>query len=291
MKKFKESAILKSFLWEGLFSFFIFSVALFTAQGVYKLIKEKEILVPKLTLNDFLILFFLATLFILILIFLPKFKKMKGYIFKFAFFFSGAYGTLIVFSLFCSKFFSNFLFINLLPLFLTSAFIYWRAKFPSLLSHNLFISFGLAGIAPILGLSFKPEILLIILGALSVYDFIAVYKTKHMIKMAKSMIESGVVMGLIIPRKIEEFLVRVKEVQPGGRFIILGGGDIAFPLIFSISLIPYSLFDSMIVSIFSIGGILFSLFLFLCQKERKPIPALPPIVLFSIIGYLLTLFI
>jgi presenilin-like A22 family membrane protease len=149
----------------------------------------------------------------------------------------------------------------------------------------------MAGIGAILGLSFRPEIIILVLITLSVYDFIAVYKTKHMIKMAKSMLEQGTIMGLIIPPSISDFKESIKKVEPGGRFVILGGGDIVFPLLFSASLIPHSILKAIIVALFAVLGLAFSFSLFIFQKKREPIPALPPIALFSIIGYIITLLI
>ena len=70
--------------------------------------------------------------------------------------------------------------------------------------------------------------------------------------------------------------------------MILGGGDIVFPLILCVSLTPQGVLKPLIVAFFAALGLGLSFYLFTSQKTRKPIPALPPIALFSIIGFLIT---
>ena len=130
-----------------------------------------------------------------------------------------------------------------------------------------------------------------LLIAISVYDVIAVWHSKHMIKMAKSMLESGVVMGLLLPKKLSDFQEDPRKVKPGGRFVILGGGDVIFPLIFSVSLLPQGIAGALIVAFFSLLGLTASFAFFVLPKKRKPIPALPAIAFFSIIGYIITLYV
>ena len=286
-----KKPILQIFLLEGIIAIFIFSLGLFTAQQAQKIILKEKIEMPTLTIGEFIILFFFGTGLILFLVYFPKLKKVRGRIFKVVYFFSGAYGVLIVLSLLSSFLPNNFLFTNLLPLLFCALLVYRRAKHPTLLNHNLFIGLGLAGISAILGLSFQPEAFVILLALLSIYDFIAVYKTKHMQKMATSMLKSGTMMGLIIPHKFTNLSASLEKVQSGKEFVILGGGDIAFPLMFSSSLIAvYGITSSLVVAAFAVFGILLTFLLFLSQKKRKPLPALPTISFFTILGYLVVKF-
>ena len=286
-----KKPILQIFLLEGIIAIFIFSLGLFTAQQAQKIILKEKIEMPTLTIGEFITLFFFGTGLILFLVYFPKLKKVRGRIFKVVYFFSGAYGVLIVLSLLSSFLPNNFLFTNLLPLLFCALLVYRRAKHPTLLNHNLFIGLGLAGISAILGLSFQPEAFVILLALLSIYDFIAVYKTKHMQKMATSMLKSGTMMGLIIPHKFTNLSASLEKVQSGKEFVILGGGDIAFPLMFSSSLIAvYGITSSLVVAAFAVFGILLTFLLFLSQKKRKPLPALPTISFFTILGYLVVKF-
>jgi presenilin-like A22 family membrane protease len=91
-----------------------------------------------------------------------------------------------------------------------------------------------------------------------------------------------------LPQKFSEVSASLEDVKMGGRFLVLGSGDIIFPLLLVSSLIPEGIKKSFIVAISATIGLLTSIGIFLSQKIRKPIPALPPIALFSIIGYLIT---
>jgi presenilin-like A22 family membrane protease len=173
-----------------------------------------------------------------------------------------------------------------IPLILVFLLIFWWIKRPIVLNQNLLIIFSLAGIGASLGLSLKPESVILILIVLSVYDVIAVYKTKHMVKIAKDMIEAGTILGLVFPFEPIGLLRSTKEIKPGeGKFLVLGGGDVALPLIFSVSLIKIGIWKSFLVAFFSLLGLFANFLLFIFQKERRAIPALPLISLFSIVGY------
>ncbi len=164
-------------------------------------------------------------------------------------------------------------------------------KIPKVFTHNLIIILGIAGAGSILGKMLFPETVIILLIVFSLYDVIAVYKTKHMVKMAEGMIEAKAVLGLIIPIKIKDLLANFKKINLGEDFYVLGAGDVAFPLVLAVSILPQGILNSLIISFFSLIGLFFTFWIFITQKVRSPIPALPPIALFSIIGYLITFFI
>ena len=81
----------------------------------------------------------------------------------------------------------------------------------------------------------------------------------------------------------------LKGIKAGGEYLILGGGDIVFPLLLCASLIPRGVVPSLVVAIFSLIGLLLSYLIFTSQRIRRPIPALPPIALLSILGFFITL--
>ncbi len=169
-------------------------------------------------------------------------------------------------------------------LFITLAFIFLR----NVLSHNVGVILGVAGIGSVLGLSLSPKTAVIIMVIFSFYDIIAVYVTKHMVKMAKSMMESGATFGFIIPSRVSGFFYNKNQaqVEMGDQFMILGSGDIGLPVILASSVAKHSLSGAIIVSLFSIAGLFLTHLIFVNQKERKPMAALPPIATMSIIGYL-----
>ena len=268
------------------FEAFLFSLTL--ALGIIaslklnRILEVQEVSLPAISFWHFLLYFILATSFILLISFFGKFKKGKGILFKGIFILVVFWGGAFLLSLWISAIFA---------LFLMGILIFWWLKKPTILVHNLCIIFGIAGIGSILGLRLEPLIVVALLIILSIYDFIAVNITKHMIKMAKEMIEMGAILALVVPPKISDFKENLKEVKPGGKFLILGGGDIAFPLLLCASLVPEGILNSLTVALFALFGLFFSFWLFTSQKIRKPIPALPPIALFSIIGFLITLII
>ena len=160
----------------------------------------------------------------------------------------------------------------------------------NVLTHNLGIILGIAGIAAVFGLSVSVEFGLVLLVALSLYDIVAVYVTKHMVTMARSMVESGAVFGFLIPFEFKGFFYRRKEAQAGigENFMILGSGDIGLPLIFAVSLVKISLMSAIITAVFSVLGLFLTHMLFINQGQRRARAALPPIATFTIIGYLVT---
>ena len=267
------------FFWEV----FLFSITLglgiATAVQIGEIFKIQKIEIPQISFWKFVLSFFLATLFILFIIYLLRFKPKKRIIFKFLF------ATTV--------FFGGVLFLEAwipepAPLIFILFLIFWWFKEPSILNQDILIILGLAGVGATLGLTLRPLMMVALLIIFSIYDFIAVYKTKHMIKMAKEMIESRAILALVIPSSVSGFKESLEKIEPGGKFLILGGGDIVFPLLFCASLIPSGILNSIIVAIFSLIGLFVGFYFFTKQKVRKAIPALPPIALFSIIGFLIT---
>jgi len=244
-----------------------------------EIFKIQKVNIPQISFPQFILNFLLATLFILLILRFVKFEKEKGTIFKILFILAVLLGGLLFLETWLPEHLS-LIFIFVL--------IFWWLKKPSVLIQDLLIILGIAGTGSILGLSLNPLTVVALLIIFLIYDFIAVYKTKHMVRMAKAMLESRAILAIVIPPNIFGFRESLEKIQPGGKFLILGGGDIAFPLIFSVSLIPSGIFNSLIVALFSLIGLFASFWFFTKQKERKPIPALPPIAFFSIIGYLIT---
>ena len=265
------------------FEIFFFSLSLglgiLAGSRLREIFKIQEIPPPSINFSQFLFYFFLGTLFLLSVTYFSKLKRGKGIFFKGIFLLVISFGNFFFFGLWLPDFLTFFVIAVLLILLI---------KKPSLMLHNFALIFAIAGMGAGLGLSFTPEMVILLLSIFSIYDFIAVYKTGHMIKIAKEMITHGAILGLIIPQKFTDFQTQLKEVRTGGKFLILGAGDIVFPLILVVSLIPQGIAASLIVAVFALIGLLAGFLIFISKKERRPMPALPPIALFSIIGYLIT---
>ncbi len=283
----EELSFLKPFWKILIIEVFLFSLTLllgiFTALEISATLKEQNMAIPEISFWHFILQFLLTTLFVLLIIQLVKFRKQKGLIFKLIFVAAVFLGGISMMSVW---------FPYLPALFLMTIFLAWWWLWPSVFIQDLCIVLGISGAGSFLGLAFKPEIVVALLIVFSVYDVVAVYKTKHMVEMAKQMIESRAILGLIIPRSILGFQERLEELKPGGKFLILGGGDIVFPLFLCCSLVPsFGITKTLIVALFSVMGLLASFYFFAFQKRRNPIPALPPIAFFSILGYLAVKFV
>lgn len=167
---------------------------------------------------------------------------------------------------------------------------------PNLFIHNItevFVYGGLAAIfVPIMNL-FAIFVLLVLI---SIYDFIAVFKIKHMITMAKFQTKSKVFAGLLIPYKIgkEGKGNKVKKgvkVKQFVRTAILGGGDVGFPLLFAGvvmkgMMIEYGLFFGFLRTLIIPVVVSAALFLlFVKGKKDKFYPAMPVLSLGCLVGY------
>ncbi len=271
------------FLIEGGLFLLTSVLALVSALELNKLVLAQKLYLPTTSLQDFLFSFLFVMFFVLIFVLYrnKKVNKFKGIIYKGLFIMTVFWGGMTVLNLFLPIFGSILIMGILIMLWL---------GFPSVWVHDILMVLGLAGAASFFGLGFTPSVVVALLLIFSVYDFIAVYKTKHMVLMAKEMIEKKVILGFIIPKEIKYFKENFKEVKPGGNFMILGGGDIIFPNLLVASVAPSGILKPLIVVLFSLVGSFFSYWLFASQKEKNPIPALPPIAFFAIVGYLITLF-
>ncbi|MBN1792497.1 hypothetical protein JW826_02325 [Candidatus Woesearchaeota archaeon] len=226
----------------------------------------------------------------------------------------------------------------------------WKIYKPNVVVHNLTEVFMYAGIAvflvPLLnsmqnesfigipGNIFWASLLLVLI---SVYDFIAVFKSKHMVSMAEFQTESKVFAGLLVQYKVKKDAVvdkvkgvvsrsisrsvsknaRKADIKAAPRLsktdrkdlelpridlderktAILGGGDIAFPLIFIgtvmfhlanvVSISQAFLESAIIVATTTVALAL----LFIFAKKDKFYPAMPFISAGCFAGYFLVLLI
>ena len=157
--------------------------------------------------------------------------------------------------------------------------------------HNLAIMLALTGISVQLGMSMSVSTIIILITFLSIYDVIAVYKTRHMVKLFKSLVDKGVILSIIVPFKLKQFLRPTETVEPGKGYLLLGTGDIAFPLIFAVSVLKFSLTSAIFVAGGALIGVAVVFHLLTSQAQRKALPALPPIAVFSILGFVISLLI
>ncbi|MFW6130809.1 MAG: presenilin family intramembrane aspartyl protease [Atribacterota bacterium] len=270
---------------------FVFTqvLGILVAIRLSKFLKDLKLEPEPVSIVDFLIYFVIITL--AVLIFLKISKKGTGLALQIFFVLAVFSGLDILFGAFFGE---------PIAVVLSACLIILRFIQPTVLIHNLIVIGGLAGIGGMLGLTLLPRDAIILLVILAIYDVIAVYKTKHMVKMAEAMIKKRVILGIIVPGKINQFRASMSDVEknkipvqrilkPGKRsqFMILGGGDLALPLLLISSVAGQSIIQAIIVLIFAVFGLLVMHFMFIKLKS-KPMPALPPLAIFSILGYLVS---
>jgi len=164
--------------------------------------------------------------------------------------------------------------------------LYWRA--PTIYLHNGILVLALPAIGSLFGIQLNPWMAVGLLLLFSVYDVIAVYGTKHMVVMAQAFIAERVIPGVIISEQRVAPTAYVSEVTVGKGFSVLGTGDLVFPAILVASTAVASVPAASVVALFSLFGLFLTHTLFFGQDERRPMPALPPIALMAIIGFLIT---
>ena len=287
MPEFKSNNSLKNFP-DNIWKVFIIEAFLFlltlglgivASFQINKILKVEKLEIQKISFFQFILYFLFVTLLIFLFVRFFRYGKQKKAIFKTFFILTVFWGGILLLSIWIGDVFA---------LIFMTFLLFWWWKWPSIFIQDLCIILAMAGAGSVLGLTFTPEVVVVLLIFFSIYDFIAVYKTKHMVEMAKEMIKSRAILGLIVPPDLASFKQNLKQVKPGGKFMVLGGGDVVFPLLLCSSLVSSGVLNSLIVALFSLIGLLAGFLFFISQKQKKAIPALPPIALFSIIGYLIT---
>jgi len=265
---------LKMFLQELVSFSLVGVISIFSVAKIYNSGFISGVQAPILSWWQFLLAFGIGTAIVLGLI-----RIMHGGLFLRLFFllaiFSGTFTTLNIFVADAWAF--------IFSLFLIFLYIIW----PYVWLHDLVLVLTLSGIAALLGVSLNPWTVVLILIFMSIYDYVAVYKTKHMVRMAKAMISGRAIFAMIFPEHWQGFKSRLSEARPGEGFMMLGTGDFVFPLIMAASAYAVSSVSAWLVFAFALLGLLLMHLIFVSQKIRRPMPALPPLAAFAIMGFIL----
>ncbi len=156
-------------------------------------------------------------------------------------------------------------------------FSIWKVLKPNVIVHNLTELFIYGALAAIFAPLLNIVSVIILLFVISIYDYIAVRKTKHMIKLAKAQNKAKVFAGLMIPYK--------------KRMAILGGGDIGFPLLFAGVVMKdfgFTLLNPLTYVIPLCVTIALGI-LFIKGDPKKFYPAMPYLTVGCLVGYGLVL--
>jgi len=225
---------------------------------------------------------FMGTILLLIII---KYKKVR--IWKLWYFLSIVITLTVAFNSFLNE---------LVAIGLALIIGYLKIFKPIVWLHNaseLFIYGGLAAIfVPMMNL-FSVVMLLILI---SFYDMYAVWKSKHMIKLAEFTVESKVFAGLSVPYEKSTGKVQAKPAtsfSKKGRIknAVLGGGDIGFPLMFAgvvlkTLLLEHSFAVAFLLSLIVPAVTTVALYiLFVKGEKNKFYPAMPFLSIGCFVGY------
>jgi len=228
----------------------------------------------------FLIAFLIATGFLIVLI---KFVK-GGWLFKIMLASLIFLGSEMVFSTFLPQWIGITLALIVVGL---------RFLWPTIVFQNFSMTMAVAGIGASIGLLLPVEAVIVILVLLSIYDYIAVFKTGHMVKLFKSLFSRHVPLSLVVPGNLKDFKLNVDDafIGPGQgsvrRYMMLGTGDIAFPIIFAVSATRQSLFAGVSVLFGAFFGIV-AVYLILLKCKKGAIPALPRIAACTLAAFFLS---
>ena len=169
-------------------------------------------------------------------------------------------------------------FIVFFPNFIASTFalliliLYISRK--TLLLHNVILGLAIIGIGTNLGIMLKPITVILLMAIFSIYDIIAVYKSNYMLKLFKNFAQGGATLAFLYPK------------TPGkitsNNLFILGTGDVAFPMLFISALITVSIKLAILAAVGSIIGAMVVFYLLTIQKNKRAMPALPPIAVCTI---------
>ena len=255
------------------------AIGLFTAMKGRSVLLEQGRVQVDLTLTEILVfvLIFGATVFLL-----SRFSRKSPLFFRMVLGLVIFAGSQTVFSLVSGEAVFSTLAAALLVIFVL------RSKI--VLFHNLGMILAVAGVGAVMGLSLTPIATVLLLLILSFYDIIAVYKTRHMVQLAENMIRARAISGIVIPQTSKDWFESLENIRPGGRFMILGSGDLIMPLILAASVAGlHGLAAGLTVFLFSSIGLFLTYFLFVTQRKKRPMAALPPIAVMAIIGYLVSI--
>ena len=139
-----------------------------------------------------------------------------------------------------------------------------------------------AGAGALIGASLGVVPVFVFIVLLAIYDFIAVFKTKHMVELAKGVTKKNLSFTYALPTKEHQFE--------------LGTGDMVIPLAFSVSVLatvkdtmiyPFFFLPPVMILVASLAGLLVTMH-FASLKKGMALPALPLQTLLMLIVFGLT---
>jgi presenilin-like A22 family membrane protease len=276
---------LTTFLWGSATIIAGLALTLAIAPSQQQYVVEQNITLPSVS-SGFGIGYFLAVVAVMALVlFLIPLRKLK-LVFQLLFAFMFAWGVFILS-------FLKLPYPACYPIAIIAgiAWLLWARVW----LHNAVMLITLASAGSVFGSLFSPWAFLILMLVIAVYDFLAV-RFGFMVWMVDRLSQTVALPAFIYPKKIKDWALGLKQVQvnellerPAAEreYSLLGGGDIGFPLMLSASVFFASgLAGAVIVGAFALVGLLSAFLIQSVWLKGRPMPALPPVALFSLVGYL-----
>ena len=184
-----------------------------------------------------------------------------------------------------------------LPLSIAIAVVFGTFWFliPLVWLHNLALILAVSSVGAVFGRFITPWTAMALILSLAIYDFLAV-RFKFMLWLADRLSQINALPALIIPKNYSEWSLNLKkhrekviEINPADReYAILGGGDIAFPCLLTASVyFTKGLTSGAIIAALGLLGLVAVYAIQAIFLKGKPMPALPPIAAFTLVGLLI----
>jgi presenilin-like A22 family membrane protease len=278
---------LSPFLWSGLVMVLALALTLYVAVREKLFLEANQVVSPDISLGPIIIYFFGVVAVLALVLFIIPLSKLR-LVFRVLFTVMFAWGVFVVAAL-------------LLPpavaypvaIIAGITWLFWVRIW----LHDLLLLITLAGAGSVFGFLFSPWTFMIFMLVIAVYDVVAV-RFGFMVWMADKLSESDTLPAFIFPRQVRDWKQHLKSVRfrdlekvesDKREYSILGGGDIGFPLMLTVSVFfETDLASAMLVGGLALVGLMSAFLIQWLWLKGKPMPALPPIAFLSLVGLLIT---
>lgn len=211
----------------------------------------------------------------LIIVVVIKYLRWAAFLFKLLEFFMIFVASSVVF--FVVLYYFQIPYVYELTLLLSAGLALFKFLYPKI--KNLTAIIASAAVGALFGFSFDIVPSLLLVALISLYDFAAVFVTKHMVYMAKEL--SKMDLSFSVSSRERRYVKERKREEELS--IELGSGDMAIPLMLAVSAykISFSLIDSLAVTFGTTIGLV--LVLHYVTTRRVFLPALPPLCFFGVL--------
>jgi presenilin-like A22 family membrane protease len=277
---------LSPFLWGGITIIAGTALALWVASHQKVFLEENQIVSPDYSAGPGIAYFFgVVAVMALVLFFIPM-RRLK-LVFQLLFALMFAWGAFIIAVLTLPEYAAYVIGVAVGLLWL-----FW----PKVWLHNIFLLVALASAGSVFGFLFSPWAFLIVMLVIAVYDYLAV-RFGFMVWMVDRLSQTVALPAFLYPKKSGVWVESLKKVQVNDlaekpaadrEYSLLGGGDIGFPLMLASSVyFAIDLRAAVLVAAFSLVGLMGAFLIQWLWLKGKPMPALPPIAICSLIGFVI----